>query len=140
MAYTRIILISVLVLVLVLSGMYYYYYYYNNTEQFDTNTNTELNHTADLMYFFTDWCPHCKTAKPEWAKIMEYLDSNKINKYNVHCIEYDCSKQTPEIEQLMDQYTIEGYPTMILRINGNIKTVDTTITYDKVIDFLKKNI
>jgi thiol-disulfide isomerase/thioredoxin len=133
------IIISV-VLLLVGLGIYYY----TNTETFDTNkntnTNTELNHTADLMYFFTDWCPHCKKAKPEWAKITEYLDSNKINNYNVHCIEYDCSKQTPDIEQLMDKYQIEGYPTIKLRLNGNIKTFDSNITYDNVIDFLKQNI
>lgn len=135
LSYKIILIIISILLLLVGIGLYYYS---KNTEQFDTNT--ELANTADLMYFFTDWCPHCKKAKPEWAKITEYLDSNKINNYNVHCIEYDCSKQTPEIEVLMDQYQIEGYPTMKLRVNGTVKTFESNITYDNVIDFLKNNI
>jgi len=132
------IIVSIVLLLLV--GIVVYYYYYSSTNKEQSNTNKELANTADLMYFFTDWCPYCKKAKPEWAKIMEYLDSNKINNYNVHCIEYDCSKQTPEIEVLMDQYQIEGYPTMKLRVNGTIKTFESNITHDNVIDFLKKNI
>jgi thiol-disulfide isomerase/thioredoxin len=138
---SKILLITAGIIVLIL-GILFYFYFYKTTESFedDKNTNKELNQTADLMYFFTDWCPHCKTAKPEWEKIKEYLDGNKINNYNIHCIEYDCSKQTPDVEDLMDKYKVEGYPTMKLRINGNLKIVDSVITYDNVIDFLKKNI
>ena len=138
MSYTIILVTIFILILLVFVGIYYYY-----TEPFDTsnkNINTELEKTADLMYFFTDCCPYCKKAKHEWTKIMEYLDSNKINNYNVHCIEYDCTMQSPEIEALMDKYRIEGFPTLKLRINGNIKTFDLNLTKDNVIAFLKENI
>ena len=35
-----------------------------------------------LMLFFVDWCPHCKTVKPEWKKLMK-LNNTKINGKNV---------------------------------------------------------
>lgn len=135
MSYTMIFISICILIILVVIGIYYYSS--STNEQF---TNNELTHTADLMYFFTDWCPHCKKAKPEWAKITEYLDSNKINNYNVHCVEYDCTTQTPEIEAMMDKYQIEGFPTLKLRINGNIKTFESSLTKDNVIVFLKENI
>jgi len=135
MSYTMILISICIIIIIAIIG--WYYYYSSNTETF---TNTELTHTADLMYFFTDWCPYCKKAKPEWAKIMEYLDSNKINNYNVHCAEYDCTTQSPEVEALMDKYKIEGFPTLKLRVNGNIKSFESTLTKDNVIDFLKQNI
>jgi len=144
MSYTIILVTIFIVIIIAFVGFYYYYSSSsNNSESFDTqnnNINNELAHTADLMYFFTDWCPYCKKAKPEWTKIMEYLDSNKINNYNVHCIEYDCTTQTPEIESMMDKYKIDGFPTLKLRINGNIKTFESTLTKDNVIVFLKENI
>lgn len=136
MSYTIILIIICIVIILAVLGLYYYY---SNTEQFE-NTNEELTHTVDLMYFFTDWCGYCKKAKPEWSKIVEYLDSNKINNYKVHCVEYNCTTQSSEIEAIMDKYIIDGFPTLKLRINGNIKTFDSTLTKDNVMVFLKENI
>ena len=25
------------------------------------------------MLFYVDWCPHCVSTKPEWAKLVNYL-------------------------------------------------------------------
>ena len=30
---------------------------------------SNANKTATLMLFYVDWCPYCKTAKPEWESL-----------------------------------------------------------------------
>ena len=36
-----------------------------NNERDSDKTSDGLKN-AELMLFYVDWCPHCKTAKPEW--------------------------------------------------------------------------
>ena len=133
------VIIILILLFLTVIGVVIWYFSNNTITITDGFDNTVIN-TADLMFFYADWCPHCKKAKPEWIKTKEYLDGNKINNYNIHCIEYDCSKQTSEIEELMDKYSVEGFPTIKLRINGKIITFEDLPTKDNIIIFLNNNV
>ena len=33
---------------------------------------------VELYFFYTEWCPHCKTAKPIWNKFKQEKGENKI--------------------------------------------------------------
>ena len=72
------------------------------------------------MLFYVDWCPHCKTAKPEWNKMKDKYEGKTINGYKVNFTEYNCTKESPEIDNLLDQYKIEGYPTIKLVKDGQV--------------------
>ena len=86
-----------------------------------TTTATNANANADLYFFYTTWCPHCKTAKPIWNKFKEDITSNghgsgvKINFIEVDC---DTDKSTA------DKFKVTGYPTIKLNYN------DTMVEYD----------
>jgi uncharacterized membrane protein len=54
------------------------------------NTRKE-NQIATVIFFHVDWCPHCKTAKPEWDTFKTQLNDKTINNYTIKCIEYNCT-------------------------------------------------
>lgn len=70
---------------------------------------------ADLYLFYTDWCPHCKKTKPEWAQLKKlYENGKKVNGYTLNFIEVDCEAN----KDLADKFDINGYPTIKL-VKGN---------------------
>ena len=72
-----------LVIVLILVGLYFLAQRHNLfgvTEGFESQP-AELNNLTQkpnpgpnevvLVLFYVDWCPHCVSTKPEWAKLVE---------------------------------------------------------------------
>ncbi len=112
------------------------------TEKFSTNnegdvsTNNSSSKPAELMLFYVDWCPHCKTAKPEWENLKAEIEGNKINGYNVMFTEYNCTTETDEINQLVNKYKIEGYPTIKLLKDDQVIEFDAKPTKDTLAQFL----
>lgn len=88
----------------------------NDDKDDDKRENYDSNDKkAELYFFYTDWCPHCKKAKPEWAKIKEnYSGNKKINGYVLTFIEVDCEKE----QDLANKFDVKGYPTIKL-VKGN---------------------
>ena len=102
----------------------------------DTTTSTEKldDKHADLYLFYTEWCPHCKKTKPEWAQLKKnYENDRKINGYTLNFIEVDC-EANPD---LANKFNISGYPTIKL-VKGNqviefdakpdVKTLETFLS------------
>ena len=91
---------------------------------------------AELMLFYVDWCPHCKTAKPEWENLKSAYENKQINGYNIIFTEYNCTNESAEVEQLMDKYKIEGYPTIKLLKDNQIIEYDAKPTKATMEQFL----
>jgi thiol-disulfide isomerase/thioredoxin len=91
---------------------------------------------AELYLFSVDWCPHCKTAKPEWDKISSQYADKKINNYKVIFSDVNCTQETPEVTQLINKYDIQGYPTIKLVKNGQVIDYDAKVTGDNLLQFL----
>ena len=112
-------------------------YRWRGTSGFSTIGGTTQK-TPELMFFYANWCPHCKTAKPEWMKTKEYLDDANINSHKVYCVEYDCTEKTSELENIMKEYKIEGFPTIKLQYDNTIYDFNDPPTKDNIISFLNK--
>ncbi len=72
-----------------------------------------------VFFFYTTWCPHCKTAKPIWQKFKTEMKGKKVKGRELVFVEVDCDKD----KALADRYGVQGYPS--------IKLVDG----DKVVDY-----
>ena len=94
------------------------------------------NKSAELILFAVDWCPHCKTAKPEWENLKASLDGKQVNGYTVVFTEHNCTKESEEINQLVNKYKIEGYPTIKLIKDGQIIDFDAKPTESTLNEFL----
>ena len=129
--------IIALVIIILLVALYFYNQS-SSKSQFKENfeNGSDDKRTAELMFFTVDWCPHCKTAKPEWEQLKSEYKDKKINGYNVIFTDIDCTKETPQVEKLMNTYKIEGYPTIKLLKDGQVIDYDAKPTKDTLVKFL----
>jgi len=139
---TNLIFIVALFLFLFIAGYYYYYYilpeiqakYKPNNEK--TTSDNVSNSTAELLFFYANWCPHCKTAKPIWNELKTEYENKTINGYKIIFTEVDCSEETTEVDKMMNQYNVEGYPTIKLLKDGQVIEYDAKPSKETLAQFL----
>ena len=91
---------------------------------------------AEIIFFYANWCPHCKAAKPHWNEVKDEYDGKTINGYTLSFTDIDCTEETPEIRKTTDEYDVEGYPTIKLIKDGQVVDYDakpTKATLEKFI-------
>lgn len=126
-------IIIILVIILFLGiGIYYYNFHVKSKNVTSYSANNEYTSggsdgkagQAEIMLFYADWCPHCKTAKPIWEEVKTEFENKTINGYNVLFTDVNCTTETPEVEKLMSTYKIEGFPTIKLLKDGQVIEFD----------------
>jgi len=136
------IIIGVIILFGLIAVFYYIYYispsmttqYKPNSEQVPSGSKS--GNRAELLFFYADWCPHCKAAKPIWNDLKTEYENKTINGYEVIFTEIDCSEETAEVEKLMNKYNIEGYPTIKLLKDGQVIEYDAKPSKESLTKFL----
>jgi len=107
-----------------------------NANREHTKGTANSNKEANMMLFYVNWCPHCKTAKPEWEELKTEYEGKNINGYNIVFTEYNCTNEDAETEKLMDKYKIEGYPTIKLVKDNQVIEYDAKPTKSTMEQFL----
>jgi thiol-disulfide isomerase/thioredoxin len=134
------IAIVVVVIVLIVLAYYTYKQYSDTKTSFKANREhmpkDQTNKTATLLLFYVDWCPHCKTAKPEWESLKSEYEGKTINGYTIMFVEHNCTNESEEVSQLMDKYKIEGYPTIKLIKDNQVIEYDAKPTKSTMEQFL----
>jgi thiol-disulfide isomerase/thioredoxin len=129
-SYTSMIVIFVIIFSAI--SVYYYFYYispkmkttYQANKEDLSPDSAQKSNSAELLLFYVDWCPHCKTAKPIWNELKTEYENKTINGYKVIFTEINCTTETAEIEKMVNKYNIEGYPTIKLLKDGQVIEYD----------------
>ena len=87
------------------------------------------------VYFFTaDWCPHCRTAKPEIDKFETSYKNDNIRIYRIDCTNSD----EPDVAKQIDDFGVTSYPTVKIKdSDGNTFEFDAKITYENLVGFVE---
>ncbi len=97
----------------------------------DDNANVD---NVDLYFFYTSWCPHCKTAFPIWDELKQ--SNMSIKGKTINYVEVDCDKDASTAEK----FGVEGYPTIKL-VNGNtVVEYDAKPDVDTLLQFLNASV
>jgi thiol-disulfide isomerase/thioredoxin len=79
--------VLIIALLIVFMGILVYFYSKfakNRKEKMNVrnvaNANTREK-TADILFFHTDWCPHCIKALPTWKNFVDTYDKTVVNRY-----------------------------------------------------------
>ena len=110
--------------------------YSANNERDTYSAQNSNSKDAEIMFFYVDWCPHCKTAKPAWNDVKGEYENKTINGYKVIFTEINCTEETAEVESLMNKYNIEGFPTIKLLKDGQVIEYDAKPTKETLTQFL----
>lgn len=141
--YFWIILVIIIFLLFSIAGYYGYKKFAKDimkqTKFKDVANADRTNRSATIMFFHVDWCPHCKTATPQWDKFKSAYNGQQINGYRLKCTDVDCTNDSKDenIARLINKYDIQSYPTVKLVIDGG-ETIefDSKITKDSLYKFV----
>lgn len=137
----RNIVMTILVVLFVLLCVYGYKNYVSPKLEPDFKANKEFvpkdsEEQAVLMFFYTDWCPHCKKAKPVWNNVKEEYDQKVINNTKLIFKDINCEKE----EEMANKYNIEGYPTIKLQKNNQIIEFDAKPEENALVQFIESTL
>ena len=82
-----------------------------STNSPSTSTSTDKKLTK-LIWFYADWCGHCKYFSPEWDKFVSANRNKSI----------ELVKQNGDEDKdgsLHKKYNVTGYPTVVMLYNDN---------------------
>jgi thiol-disulfide isomerase/thioredoxin len=96
----------------------------------------DYSDSAVMMFFYTDWCPHCKKAKPIWNKIKEEYDGKIINNTQLAFKSINCETE----EEMANKYNIEGYPTIKLQMGNKIIEYDAKPEESSLVEFIETSL
>lgn len=114
------IALGVIILLVVAAYIFKTYLYprlnptYVSNKEFTQQENDDVTNTsktpeiANIYYYYTQWCPYCKKARPEWEKTKESFEGKIINNNKLQFHEIDCESDANS-DMVKD---IEGYPTI----------------------------
>ena len=134
---TKTIVILVLVALFIAISVYIYNTYVEPRLNPSYVANKEFveqdaTNEAELLFFYTEWCPYCKKAKPVWNELKSKYENETINNTKVYFKEIDCDKD----EKLADEFNIEGYPTIKLLKDGQVIEYDAKPNLENMETFL----
>lgn len=138
--------IILIFIILLIATSYYIYIRYSgvpqSTKQYIPNDEYDLskgddNNTAELIMFYTTWCPYCKKAKPVWEQITQEFNEQYVNNVKVICKDID----RDEYKEMAEEYNVKGVPTIILiKPNGEQVLYDAKPSYEHLVEFLNTSL
>ena len=128
--------IFIIVVILLISAYLVNLLFRNCRESFTSSPNTFDSDVANgqkLVWFYADWCGHCKRMHSAWDGAADQMNIND----NVKMIKVNCGNTKNKThQQLTRKYNITGYPTIMLLENGEMvneyndgRTQDDLVSY-----------
>jgi thiol-disulfide isomerase/thioredoxin len=93
----------------------------------------ENNQTSDakFIFFYVDWCSHCKNFKPTFDELKE-----KASNIPIKLEEIDADKN-PE---MIKKYNVVAFPTLILEVNNKPIKYERERTSEDILKFINKHL
>lgn len=102
----------------------------------ESASSSQPTRTLTCTMFFTEWCGYCKSAKPEWAKLVDMFDGRVVNGTKIVVTSVDCDKN-PEIAK---QNGVTGYPTFKFDMDGRALDFSGERNFDSFKQFVESAI
>lgn len=151
---TSSILILVAIIIFIFIGVSYYYFYVVPSSNAMYRANRELidgkgdqpegeggdgdreGKEVELLFFYADWCPHSKSAKPIWDELQKKYENKTLYGYKIIFTLINSTDDSADVEKMMDKYNIEGFPTIKLLKDGQVIEYDAKPSKDTLEQFL----
>ena len=134
----KFIIMCIVIFLIFLGISIYIYYNYIHPKIFKNYVpnhefiNPEDENKILLMWFYTEWCPYCKSTKPEWDKFKSDVEKKSFD-IAINFKEIDCDLYPT----VADEYNIDGYPSIKLLYKTEIYDYDADPDSYRLMEFLK---
>lgn len=133
-------------LIVFISIVVYFYLKFGKTRKEHKNERDVPNanrreRNADILFFHTDWCPHCIKALPTWKEFVDTYDNKVVNGYKLNCIGgrggIDCSNANdPKTEEIRKKYKVNSFPSVKMNKEDVVIDFDAKISIDNLSKFV----
>jgi len=133
------ITVAIVLVIFIMIGYYSYVSMYADKQSMFNNVSNmnDRNNELIIYFFHVDWCPHCKKALPAWNEFSEKYNKQNRNGYTINCIDMDCTKETPEITEIINTYKVVAYPNVKMVKDGTVIDFDSKITESSLEKFVE---
>jgi thiol-disulfide isomerase/thioredoxin len=94
------------------------------------NVDNFSNSKVKVFNFNTSWCGWSKRFQPEWDKFSKAVKDTNITAIDVKC---DDDKN----EELCLKYKVDGFPTVLIEVDGKVIPYKKERKSDTLIEFIK---
>lgn len=105
----------------------------NSSPEIIPNKNKNENYNSEIILYYVDWCPYCKSFLPEWNKLENYAKTKfpdvKINKI----------KCEGDNEKICNKKGISGFPTVVFYKDNKELTYNGERKMEKLVEYLQQN-
>jgi thioredoxin 1 len=145
-SYKHFMLILAITIIFLIAAVYTYRRYVSPSVSPTYVANSEFvqegagvnqpSEVADLYFFHTTWCPHCKKSMPIWQELKKDLSNKEFKGVTLNFIDVDCDKETA----LAEKFNVQGYPTIKLVKGNQIIEYDAKPTKENLMEFLNTSL
>ncbi len=142
------LIVCVLVIVLIVIAVFYLIRNNRMVKEGFESEPMELNNLTEkpnpkggdvvIVLFYVDWCPHCVSTKPEWNKLVNKMNNQKVNGNNVNVVACNAEGSTAE-KEFANENNIEGYPTIKLIKENDVVDYNGARNVEALEDFINEN-
>jgi len=117
-AYSFRIMVLFLLAVFIAAGYYMYLTNYSSISDknkfIDVANANPVGKTITITLYHVDWCPHCKTALPEWDQFSQEYNEKTVNGIRIACVKMDCTNnEKPDVKNILEKDpVIDSFPTV----------------------------
>jgi thiol-disulfide isomerase/thioredoxin len=136
----QVLLVLFIAIIFLIAAVYTYRRYVHDRINKEYVANNEFSKgdgtSAEIYFFYTTWCPHCKTAKPIWNSLKTELTDKPIKGVKLNFIEVDCDKDTTT----SDKFNVKGFPTIKMVIGNKVIEYDAKPSKENLLEFVKSSL
>lgn len=142
------LIVCILVIILIAVAIFYLVKRNKKVKEGFESAPMELNNLTEkpnpkegdlvIVLFYVDWCPHCVSTKPEWNKLVNKMNNQKVNGNNVNVVACNAEGSTAE-KEFANENNIEGYPTIKLVKENDVVDYNGARNVESLEEFIKEN-
>jgi len=138
----RFFIIISLSVIFLIASIFVYRKYVSNRINASYVANNEFNtskpglESVDMYFFYTEWCPHCKTAKPIWFDFKKEMEGKKVKGIKINFFEVDCDKDSAT----SDKFNVKGFPTIKMMKGNQLIEYDAKPSKDTLHEFVRTSL
>ncbi len=91
---------------------------------------------ARLCLVYADWCPHCKSIKPEMESLSKSINAGQEPALKGKKVKFEMLEEKRDAAKIAELPPVKGYPTFFYLKGGNVTEYKGSRDRESVLNYL----